>query len=414
MDDDRAFAAEPSNVAERAAEFGWDNHRLEPGIGLALSGGGFRAMLFHAGALLRLNELGLLSRVRRIAAVSGGSITAGLLARRWASLGPPDAAGALPGLREAVVEPLLAFSARVVDIPAVLKGLLPWSSAAGAVADAYDVHLFGGATLQDLPEAPGFVFCASNLQTGVLWRFTRAYAGDYLVGRIAAPRLRLATAVAASSAFPPFLSPLRLAFGRDAFGDWLSGAPPVLPGREAYRRGVVLCDGGVYDNHGLEPIVKRFMTVLASDGGAPFAREPRVHADWVRQLQRVVGVVDSQVRALRRRDLIDRFEAARAALEAGRIGAEGIDPFLRFGAYWGIATSPAGPAPDDALRVDPVRAAALARVSTRLADRGARTSRALVNWGYAISDLCIRRHYAFGLPGQAPTPVWPYPAEALA
>ena len=51
-----ALPATPASVAETSLEFGWDGHALEPGIALALSGGGFRAMLFHAGALMRLNE----------------------------------------------------------------------------------------------------------------------------------------------------------------------------------------------------------------------------------------------------------------------------------------------------------------------------------------------------------------------
>jgi len=52
------------------------------GIGLCLSGGGFRASLFHMGALRRLNELGILNRrdFRTITSVSGGSITAAVLA----------------------------------------------------------------------------------------------------------------------------------------------------------------------------------------------------------------------------------------------------------------------------------------------------------------------------------------------
>jgi hypothetical protein len=53
--------ASPGSLADKSADFTWDDHALEPGIALALSGGGFRAMLFHAGALMRLNELGLLS-----------------------------------------------------------------------------------------------------------------------------------------------------------------------------------------------------------------------------------------------------------------------------------------------------------------------------------------------------------------
>jgi NTE family protein len=59
---------------------------LRPGVALALSGGGFRATLFHIGALIRLNELGQLATLDRISSVSGGSITAGMLACRWEAL----------------------------------------------------------------------------------------------------------------------------------------------------------------------------------------------------------------------------------------------------------------------------------------------------------------------------------------
>ena len=60
--------------------------RERKGIALCLSGGGFRAALFHAGAIRRLNELGVLSRVRTISSVSGGSIASGLLATVWTRL----------------------------------------------------------------------------------------------------------------------------------------------------------------------------------------------------------------------------------------------------------------------------------------------------------------------------------------
>ncbi|HYX75667.1 MAG TPA: patatin-like phospholipase family protein, partial [Gaiellaceae bacterium] len=56
------------------------------GVALCLSGGGYRAMLFHLGALMRLNELGWLRKLDRISSVSGGSITAGVLAWRWHEL----------------------------------------------------------------------------------------------------------------------------------------------------------------------------------------------------------------------------------------------------------------------------------------------------------------------------------------
>ena len=52
------------------------------GIALCLSGGGFRAAIFHLGALRRLNELGILSKIDTISSVSGGSILAAHLADR--------------------------------------------------------------------------------------------------------------------------------------------------------------------------------------------------------------------------------------------------------------------------------------------------------------------------------------------
>jgi NTE family protein len=59
------------------------NEHVQDGIALCLSGGGYRAMLFHVGALWRLNELGYLAKLDRISSVSGGSITAALLGLRW-------------------------------------------------------------------------------------------------------------------------------------------------------------------------------------------------------------------------------------------------------------------------------------------------------------------------------------------
>ena len=73
----------------QVVETGSDHDDLgapEPGIALCLSGGGYRAMLFHLGALWRLNEIGYLPKLERISSVSGGSITAGVLGLKWERL----------------------------------------------------------------------------------------------------------------------------------------------------------------------------------------------------------------------------------------------------------------------------------------------------------------------------------------
>src|SRR6266699_5732316 len=280
-----ALPSSPSHIAEESDKFKWDGNSLEPGIALALSGGGFRAMLFHAGALLRLNELGILSRVTRISSVSGGSIAAGYLACVWDQLGAPNAADAFDQFQQKYVEPILSFSREKIDVGDILTVLLPWTSAAEQVAASYDKSLFHNVSLQDIPDQPRFVFCATNMQTGVLWRFSKPYAGDYVVGRLDKPNLPLSKAVTASSAFPPFLSPLVLSLPQGSLTDWPgqpAGAGGVID-PTPFRARVLLTDGGVYDNHGLEPVVKRYMTLLVSDGGAPFGRNADVATDPIRQ-----------------------------------------------------------------------------------------------------------------------------------
>src|ERR1051325_28340 len=60
-------------------------------IGLALSGGGFRATLYHLGLVRFLRDAGILSQVTHITSVSGGSIMAAHLALNWGRYtGSPD------------------------------------------------------------------------------------------------------------------------------------------------------------------------------------------------------------------------------------------------------------------------------------------------------------------------------------
>src|SRR5687767_8126971 len=77
----------PAAAAEAAESATYLPERRRQGIGLCLSGGGFRATLFHLGALRRLNEFGILHRVRTIASVSGGSLMALVLADAIRKLG---------------------------------------------------------------------------------------------------------------------------------------------------------------------------------------------------------------------------------------------------------------------------------------------------------------------------------------
>src|SRR5947209_16335612 len=116
LESDIAFPGEPVS-SETAPE------QPTPGMALCLSGGGYRAMLFHVGALWRLNEIGYLRRLAQISSVSGGSITAGVLALAWTRLAFDDQRVGQRFVPE-IVQPLCRLAGVTIDIPAVLWGLL--------------------------------------------------------------------------------------------------------------------------------------------------------------------------------------------------------------------------------------------------------------------------------------------------
>jgi NTE family protein len=340
----------------------------EEGIALCLSGGGYRAMLFHTGTLWRLHEVGLLSQLKRVSSVSGGSIVAALLGLKWKTIYGPNANS--NAFEKELVEPIRKFAHVTVDFAAVGKSILFPGSTSEYVADAYAEHLYGTATLQALPDdPPRFVINATNVQSGALWRFSKPYMRDYLVGQVRSPTVSLADAVAASSAFPPFLSPARL----DGSGfKWAPASGEPLH-RPPFTTSIYLTDGGVYDNLGLETAWKSYRTLLVSDGGQKMKPDSVPHLDWSRHATRILDVVDNQVRSLRKRQLVSSFIAG-----------------ARKGAYWGIGSDiteyqvPCLPCPLDRTRQ-------LADIPTRLGDTDDDTQERLMNWGYAICDAALRK-----------------------
>ncbi|MBZ9736932.1 patatin-like phospholipase family protein [Mesorhizobium sp. CA15] len=356
-------------------------------LGLCLSGGGYRAMLFHAGAICRLNEAGLLQKLDMVSSVSGGSIAAGLLAVLWPRFAFVNGVAANFDI---YLNRILEFSQVFLDAPAIFKGLLnPLSSAAREVAACYERHLFDGSRpmLKSLPEKPWFVFCSSNLGTGSLFRLSRRYIADYRIGVAYQADLPVALAVAASSAFPPFLSPLRLDLTPFAWkNDKLdpSVGPPVPPSR------AVLTDGGVYDNHGIEPALKRCRWLLVSDAGAPWQASSAGYRNWFSQLKRVLDTTDNQVRSLRRRDLVARFQAAKDADDRG-LANDATRPGYAAtrGVFWSIASKPDTAEPTFVQTA----ATAPADIGTSLHFLGSEETVDLVNWGYCAADQALRGWY---------------------
>jgi NTE family protein len=345
-------------------------------------------MLFHLGTLWRLYDAGLLVDIDRISSVSGGSITSAVLALAWSRLqfnaaDPRD-------FIEHVVTPVRSFADRTIDVGAALRGIFLPGSIADKVTKAYRKHLFGAATLQDLPDNPRFVINASNVQTAAVWRFSKRYMGDWRTGLIDKPDLEVATAVAASSAFPPILSPMRLTVDPTKFQPDTTATLQHPP----FTENVILSDGGVYDNLGLETIWKRYRTVLVSDAGMKIAPDGKPHTDWVRGSMRVADIIDSQVRSLRNRQLMGSFAEPSAS------------PYYRKGAYWSTRSDiGAYPAPGK-LACPFANTSKLAITPTRLAKIDAVTQERLINWGYACCDAAIRSYLD---PTLAPPAAFLYP-----
>ena len=343
--------------------------KLEDTIGLCLSGGGYRAMIYHVGALIRLNELGLLPQLQEVASVSGGSITAGVLACAWPDLRFAGN-GCAANFLEFVASPLIRFACVGVDVRAILTGLLPGRTAADAVAAAYDHHLFRGATLQDIPDSPRFTFMATNLQTGSGWRFAKAYAADYRVELIERPMLSLAYVVAASSAFPPFLSPVRLRFGANVVKP-TEGADLH---RSPFTEVAVLTDGGVYDNLGLERVWKRCRTILVSNAGKNTPEIGSPTGRWVGQLFRTLNLVQQQAENSRKRILFG----------ISNMGQRRV-------AFWSIDTPSSAYGLADALSFSPEEAAGAANLRTRLNPFSSAEITLLLRAGYAGADASLRK-----------------------
>lgn len=260
----------------------------EKRIGLALSGGGFRAAGFHLGVMRELHKRGLLAKVDLLSCVSGGSIAGGTLAANWRDIG-----GALDKLDT-------YLRTKSIAVSSVIGGILdPFATRLEKLAQTYDRDLFAGAKLSSLKNGPRVYFNATNLATGNLFFFVaggglKEEMGEHELGVVDAPNFPVSHAVAASSAFPPVFPPLRLA------------ADVYKPAGDIEY--VTLTDGGVYDNMGINPLLRakrnRIDYMIVSDGGKPFALDIEPTEDGAIVLKAALGIMMEQIRGLE----FDRME----------------------------------------------------------------------------------------------------------
>ena len=158
--------------------------------------------------------------------------------------------------------------------------------------------------------------------------------------------------------------------------DRFKPASPVRQSADRPRHG-----GGPNDVVGLA------LSVPVSDAGGRLEPDPPTH--WARGLIRVLQIMDSQVRELRRRALVasflDQSDPHRGFSSAAKTGAR---PYIR---------------------MDPRVTRRLASISTRLTSMPDEQQEMLINWGFAAADAGPLAHLDAGLPA-APLP---YPNRPL-
>ena len=286
-------------------------------IGLALSGGGFRATLYHLGVIRYQRDSETLPLVGDIAAVSGGSILAAHLVLNWDRYTGTDAEFAEAAgevirfvqhdVRNRIVRrlPLL--------FPIRLFGKLTGWSAANFTPNAllekyYRTFLYGDRRLFELPEQPALHILATNVSDGVMAVFNRE--GLHIQKReqgetdpfrhVAGQTATIAKVVSASSAFPGFFPPVEI-------------AAHDLGVHEGQFPTESFTDGGVYDNLGIRGFAwladhcgRSYHRVIVSDAGKPFQILGNAPLGFIAQSIRATDILWDRVWQLERENFGDQ------------------------------------------------------------------------------------------------------------
>lgn len=279
-------------------------------LGLALSGGGFRATLYHLGVVRYLKDSGQLQNVTDIASVSGGSILAAHLVINWDRYTGDDDRfdEAASELIKFVQFDVRNFVVRRMPLQYSLRLLAKLTRRQGrnltpnAVLErCYKKHLLGDKCLYELPENPLLHILATNVSNGGLSVFNRnglyiqqRPKGDevnfeYVKTRMASiPRV-----VGASSAFPGLFPPVEI-------------NAADLGVREGDFPTEYFTDGGVFDNLGIRAFSwlkqqgSEFDQIIVSDAGKPFQILSDTSLGFIGQSVRATDILWDRVWQLER------------------------------------------------------------------------------------------------------------------
>jgi predicted acylesterase/phospholipase RssA len=213
---------------------------------LCLSGGGFRATFYHLGVVRLLATTGWLKKVTHVFSVSGGSILAAHMAMNWDAYTSSD-----DNEFQRVTSELIRFGQSDVR-GRIMRRWIPFLRRRTSLFQQSLRDLYSDAKLRSLPDTPKFHFLSTSLTSGQLCAFDKdqwiAVDAPGAIGGFAGVKsgnLELSRVVAASAAFPPLFTPVRIRAGG------LSQNEAEGPLRSIHY----LTDGGVFDNLGVAKVL---------------------------------------------------------------------------------------------------------------------------------------------------------------
>jgi NTE family protein len=299
-------------------------------IALALSGGGYRASVFHLGVLARLAREEQLENVTFLSTVSGGSLVTGLVFALNGYQWPAS---------QQYLDKVLPEARRIFTTTDLQKSLLQrvsqnlfllFGNRAQALSRLMQEQWGVTITLNQLPKSPRWLINATCYETGKNWRFERFRLGDYLFGySYDTQQVKVADAMAASAGFPGLIGALALDVSTLRWFDYTAAtsaagevadspdqiqARKTRPKTEIFSQKVHLWDGGAYDNHGLEGLhdfrtgwSDKFEFLLVSDAAGRGGMEQ--YKPGAGALGRLMtGIMMNQVRSLRTRAILERIQ----------------------------------------------------------------------------------------------------------
>lgn len=291
-------------------------------LGLALSGGGTRAAVFHLGLLLRLAIQDQLENVTAISTVSGGSLVVAAVFGNNGNEWPTSSAfreEVYPTVRRLLTERDLFSIPALLSPGSLLKhNFRLLNRRAHILADRLGTEWGVTGNLADLPISPKWWINAASIHSGKNWRFSKGEMGDWKFGRHYSPAVKIAEAAAASAAVPYAIGALRLEIPQ---GGWYRTDPATRKPQQAIDPNVKVLriwDGGAYDNLGLEALVKPgqpstdFDFLICSDASGVLAPPSGgVVANLLKgnlATPRLFDLMGDQVRSLRSRMLMREFD----------------------------------------------------------------------------------------------------------